>query len=131
MIYLDTTAVAKLITAHPETEPLRAYLNDHSQDRWFTCALTGVELERELPARAAESIHTAIAALDTVNVSDRLLAAATRVRRAATIVDALHIAAAQAAGERLAAFITYDPDRAAAARAAKLPVTQPGLPENR
>jgi uncharacterized protein len=129
MIYLDTAAVAKLIAAQPETESLRTCLHAHSEDRRFTCVLTRVELERDLPAGAGESIHTAIAALDTVTLSDRFLDAATRVPRTATVLDALHIVAAQTAGERLAAFITYTSGRAAAARAAKLPITQPGLPE--
>ncbi|GAT07720.1 PIN domain-containing protein [Mycolicibacterium novocastrense] len=127
MIYLDTTAVAKLIAAQPETEPLRDYLSRHCDVRWFTCALTRVELAHDLPD-AGEAIHTATTALDTVNVSDRLLDAAIRVRATATVVDALHIAAAQTAAT-LTAFITYDPDRAAAARAAGLPVAHPGSTE--
>lgn len=125
MIYLDDTAVAKLMTAQAGTEPLREYLAGCSDDRWFTSALTRVHLARSQPKSSVVQIHAAMTSLDTVAVTERLLDAAARISDRTDLVDALHIAAAQTAGTRLRAFITYDQARGAAARAAKLPVAQP------
>ena len=126
MIYLDTTAVTKLVAAHPESQQLRAYLRKHTDDRWFTCALTRVELERSMPA-AAGDIHTMISGLDIVTISERLLDDTSRVPPAPSVADALHVAAAQTAATHLSAFVTYDTDRATTARAAGLQIIQPGL----
>lgn len=126
MIYLDDTAVAKLMTAQPETHPLREYLADWAEDRWFTSALTRVHLTRTQPQTPADRIHTAMTSLDTVAITERLLDAAARIPAHTELDHALHIAAAQTAGTRLRTFITYNPARIAAARAAKLPVAHPG-----
>ncbi len=126
MIYLDDTAVAKLMTAQTETGPLREYLASCADDRWFTSALTRVHLARSQPKSSAVQVHAAMSSLDTVAVTERLLDAAARIPARTDLVDALHIAAAQTAGTRLRTFITYDPARIAAARAAKLPVAHPG-----
>lgn len=129
MIYLDDTAVSKFIVAQPETEPLRAYLHQNSSDRWFTSAFTAYELLRSQPADAAR-IRAAVASLDTVAITDRLLACTVDAPAGIDMVGAVHIAAAQTAGSRLRAFITYDPARAAAACAARLPIQQPGLAQS-
>jgi predicted nucleic acid-binding protein len=125
MIYLDPSAIAKLLTPQPETTALRAFLAKHHDTRWFTCAITEVELIRAEPPERYEAIQQAIASLDTVIITDRLLESATPISPGATPLDALHLAAATTAGTRLQAFITYDPDRAAAAQSAGIPVTQP------
>jgi len=125
MIYLDPTAVAKLLTPQPETAALRAFLAEHDDTRWFTCAITEVELIRAEPPERYEAIKEAMASLDTVIITDRLLESATQISPGASPLDALHLAAATTAGTRLQAFITYNPDRAAAAQSAGLPVAQP------
>ncbi|MGD9622253.1 MAG: VapC toxin family PIN domain ribonuclease [Mycolicibacterium sp.] len=123
MIYLDTSALATFVGAQPETTTLRAYLANHTNQRWFTCALTGLELRRNHPDAHPDQIHTVMASLDTAAVTDRLLAAAAQLPTTVDLTTALHIAAAQTAGRRLTAFITFDPQRAAAAAtAAALPV---------
>ncbi|MCT7371947.1 VapC toxin family PIN domain ribonuclease [Mycolicibacterium llatzerense] len=126
MIYLDDTAVSKFIVAQPETEVLRAYLYQNSAYRWFTSAFTAYDLLRARPADAAH-IRTAVASLDTVAITDRLLASTVDAPPGISMIDAVHIAAALTAGARLRAFITYDPHRAEAARVARLPIAQPGI----
>lgn len=126
MIYLDATAVSKFIVAQPETAVLRTYLHQNSNYRWFTSAFTAYELLRSQPTNAAR-IRTAIASLDTVAITDRLLASTADAPAGIDMVDAVHIAAALTAGARLRAFITYDAIRAEAARTAGLPIVQPGL----
>lgn len=122
MIYLDTSALATFTTPHPETTTLRTYLADHTNQRWFTCALTSLELLRDNPHADSHRISTIMASLDIAAITDRLLAAAAQLPDTLDIPTALHLAAAQTANHRLTAFITLNPQRAAAATAADLPV---------
>ncbi|MCH9731987.1 MAG: VapC toxin family PIN domain ribonuclease [Actinomycetia bacterium] len=114
MIYLDATAVMKLIVETPESPALTNYLHAHTDTRWFTCALTRPEVLRataSLPAEATEHAHHIFAGLDTVAITDRLLEAAAALAPAPhTTEAALHIAAARSAGPRLRTLVTYNPD---------------------
>lgn len=119
MIYLDPTAIMKLIDEAPESPALTAYLSAHTDTRWITCALSRAELLRDaaaLPADATEHVYRVLAGLDTVAVTDRLLDAAVALSPAPRrTTDALHIASALSAGARLRTLVTYDPELAAAA----------------
>jgi uncharacterized protein len=130
LIYLDTTALMKLVTAQPESTPLSDYLSGHTDTVWFTCALTRAELLRAAAAvhpDAAEHAYHVLAGLDTVAVTDRLLDTVTMLAPAPRrILDALHIAAALTAGHRLHTLITYDDELAAAARDHNITTTTPG-----
>ena len=102
VIYLDATAMIRLIAQAPESPALTAYLRAHTDTRWISCALSRAELLRAtagLPAEATEHAHHVLAGIDTVGVTDRLLDAAITLTPApARTVDALHIAAALSAG---------------------------------
>ncbi len=119
MLYLDATAMMKLIVEAPESQALTDYLRSHTDTRWITCALSRADLLRAtaaLPAQATEHAHHVLAGIDTVAVTDRLLDAAVALTPApARTVDALHIAAALSAGPRLRTLVTYDPVLASAA----------------
>lgn len=124
MIYLDDGAIAALLTAAPGSAALRDYLKEHAAQRWFTLSLTRAALSRDHALTDAQL--GGIDSLDTVHVTDRLLAAAAAAPSGISLIDALHVAAAQTAGERLQAFITADPVRADGARAAQIPVRELG-----
>ncbi len=130
MIYLDPTAIMKLIDDTPESAALTAYLSAHTDTRWITCALSRAELLRAtttLPAEATEHAHHVLAGLDTVALTDRLLDAAvalTPTPRRTT--DALHIASALSAGTRLRTLVTYDTELADAAAAHHITTVSPG-----
>lgn len=130
MIYLDTTAMLKLIAQAPETEALTDYLSARTDTVWFTCALARAELLRAtapLPAEATEHAHHILAGLDTVALTDRLVTAATALNPAPRrTLDALHIAAALTAGTQLHALITYDPELTDAANCHHITTTNPG-----
>lgn len=130
MIYLDATALMKLITDAPETRALTTYLGAHTDTRWFTCALTRADFLRAaaaLPAGATEQAHHVLSGLDTVAVTDRLLDAATTLSPAPHTTDAaLHIAAARSAGPRLRALVTYNPDLASDAAQQHINTVHPG-----
>lgn len=117
MIYLDDTALMKLITTTPESPALTNYLQAHTDTRWFTVALTRADLLRAtagLPDEATDHAHHVLSGLDTVAITDRLLEAATALKPAPqTTIAALHIAAARSAGTRLRTAVTYNPELAA------------------
>lgn len=130
MIYLDTTAMLKLIVTEPETQALTDYLAARTDTVWFTCALARVELLRAtaaLPAEATDHAHHILDGLDTVAMTDRLVAAATALKPAPQrTLDALHIAAALTAGPQLHTLITYDPQLSDAAAHHHITTTHPG-----
>ena len=130
MIYLDDTALMKLIADTPESPALTDYLRAHTDTRWFTCSLTRLELLRALPrtdTTANEQAQRVLAGLDIVSVTDRLLDAAAALQPPpAHTGDALHIAAALSAGPRLRTLITYDHDLAAAAGSHHITTVHPG-----
>jgi uncharacterized protein len=130
VIYLDATAMMKLIAQAPESQALTEYLRAHTDTRWITCALSRAELLRAtaaLPAEATEHAHHVLAGVDTVAVSDRLLDAAVALTPAPRrTVDALHIASALSAGPRLRTLVTYDPDLAGAAAEHRITTVSPG-----
>ena len=133
MIYLDTTAIMKLIAHEPETPHLTDYLTARTDTTWFTCSLTHAELLRataHMPAEATDHAHHILDGLDTVAMTDRLITSATTLRPAPhRTLDALHIAAALTAQPHLHALVTYDPQLATAARHHHITTTNPGGPQ--
>ncbi|OOK65161.1 putative ribonuclease VapC46 [Mycobacterium kansasii] len=130
MIYLDPTAIMKLITTTPESSALTDYLRSRTDITWFTCALSRAEVMRAaatLDPDATEHAHHALAGLDLVAVTDRLLDAAIELAPAPEhTTDALHIAAALSAGPQLHTLITYRPELARDAAAHHINTSSPG-----
>lgn len=130
MIYLDATALMKLIDDTPESAPLITYLGAHTDTRWFTCTLVRADLLRaaaRLSSAAVDHANQVLDGLDTVAITDRLITVATELDPAPTrTTDALHIAAALTAGPRLRALVTYDPELAENATAHHIHTTAPG-----
>lgn len=118
-IYLDTSALVKLVVAEDESQALRHFLGTHADDSLFSAALARTELIRAV----APNGHAAIAdakdllnGLDTVTLTRQLLDdAGTLLPLRLRSLDAIHLAAAQRAGDSLRAVITYDTRMLAAA----------------
>ena len=130
MLYLDASALAKLVTREAETERLRAYLAARANAIRFASALAHAELLRAAHQLGDEAVATArevLARIELVDVSRELLehagtlAAGHRLRT----LDAIHVATATVAGDRLEALVTYDLRMAQAAAALGLPVERP------
>jgi uncharacterized protein len=130
MLYLDTSALAKLVTLEAETNGLRAYLDARASSIRFASALAHAELLRAAHLVGDDAVATArevLARLDLVDVSRELLeragtlAAGQRLRT----LDAIHVATASVAGDRLEALVTYDARMAQAAAALGLPIATP------
>lgn len=130
MLHLDPSALAKLVTQEAETDRLRAYLAARADSIRFASALAHAELLRAAHHLGDEAVATArevLARVELVDVTRELLehagtlAAGHRLRT----LDALHVATAAVAGDRLEALVTYDLRMAEAAAALGLPVERP------
>jgi predicted nucleic acid-binding protein len=129
-LYLDSSAVVKLVQRETESPALRRFLHSRRGDQFVTSALARVEVVRAVSAggnRAVDHARRQLARLDQIALTTDLL------DRAATLapgiqlrsLDAIHLAAAQVVGAELRAVVTYDRRMAEAARDIGLKVATP------
>jgi uncharacterized protein len=107
LLYLDTSALMKLVVDEAETPVLREELGRWGDGRFVTSALTAVELPRAVrrvaPGREGSSValRAAAALLETVIVvpiSSEVITRATSLEPAALrSLDAIHLASAMLA----------------------------------
>jgi hypothetical protein len=128
-LYLDSSAIVKLVAAEPESTALQGFLQGRGGP-WATSALARTEVVRAVRpggAEAVERARTVLAAIAEVivtrNVLDRaaLLDPGTSLRT----LDAIHLASAMRLGPDLVSVVTYDRRMAAAAEALGLVVDAP------
>ncbi len=129
-VYLDSSAIIKLVVREPETDALLAAL-----ERWpdrVSSALAEAEVHRALrrarqPKFAHARADVVLAAIGLVRIDAPVLSRAAQfVTRDLRSLDAIHLAAALTIGDDPDAFITYDDRQARAASAEGLNVLQPG-----
>ena len=127
MVYLDSSALVKLVVVEPESSALRRYLADEPERA--SCALARVEVIRAVRVHGPSTVSRArrlLQRLNLVEVDDELLEAAAAVDpRILRGLDAIHVAAAQLLGEELTAVVTYDRRMAEAAELLDLTVAAP------
>lgn len=129
-LYLDSSALVKLVTREPESEALRRFLRRHRADGRVTCALARVEVVRAVGAGGSVAIAHArrqLARVDQINLNRRLLDAAATLAPAAVLrsLDAIHLAAALSIGADLRSVLTYDLRVQGAAKALGIAVDAP------
>ncbi len=127
MLYLDTSAVVKLLLREKESLALRAFIGD--QD-WASSALLRTELPRALVRVEPSVLPRAVDVLARVSllaIDTRVLDTAARLSPSSLrSLDAIHLASALQLGDELTAFVAYDDRLLAAASALGLPVASPG-----
>ena len=109
---MDTSALVKLVVAEEESHSLQSFLSERGEDSLFSAALARTELIRAVAPNGPQAIADArnlLSGLDTVVLTRQLLDDAgtlqpLRVRS----LDAIHLVAAQRAGDTLRAVVTYD-----------------------
>ena len=110
-IYLDSSAVVKLIVAEPESAALRTHLRRRRP--LVSSALARTEVLRALlPVGdiALSRAHEVLRRLDLVRINDRVLDAAGILQPAQVrSLDAIHLATAQLLGDDLGQVITARP----------------------
>lgn len=133
MLYLDTSALVKLIRIEPESAALADWLDERSEFRWVTSVLAEVELTRAIRAVAPDglsAVPTVLARLDRFEI-DAVTRSTTATYSDPTLrsLDAIHLATAQIAASAapLTAFVTYDSRLREAARAHQFTTVAPGI----
>ena len=128
MIYLDSSALVKLVVLEPESAALRHYLQEHSER--VSSALARVELCRALRRTGAseatlQRADHVLARVALVAMDDPLLRAAAALSPSGLrSLDALHLATALSL-DGLVAVVTYDQRLDDAAAQAGLAVAAP------
>lgn len=127
VVYLDSSALVKLIVLEPESRALRSYLRREG-DR-VSCALARTEVLRAVRPVGAPAIERArrlLRGLHLIRLDDTLLDAAGMIEPfVVRSLDAIHLAAAQLVAPSLTAVVTYDRRMRAAAVSLGFPVVAP------
>ena len=128
--YLDSSAIVKFAVAEPESARLAAWrARLDADDVLMTCELAVAEVLRVV-GRVDGDMDVALAHLDALEqlVVDRdlLLEAGRLAPVAMRTLDAIHLAAAMAAGTDLAGVVTYDARMTDAALELDLAPVAPG-----
>ncbi|HEU0088360.1 MAG TPA: type II toxin-antitoxin system VapC family toxin [Pseudonocardiaceae bacterium] len=128
MIYLDTSALAKLIVREAETTALGTWLRQHVAQLWVTSIVGRVELVRVAQRfSAADAACLLLAGLDTIPLAAYVADVAQSTGSfALRTLDAIHLASALSVRAELTAFCCYDRRLLDAAGDAGLPVHTPG-----
>jgi predicted nucleic acid-binding protein len=126
VLYLDTSAVVKLLLVEKESRALRASLADHD---WAASALLRTELVRALRRVDPTVVPRALdlLALGSLLVIDtHVLDTAARLSPPSLrSLDAIHLASALQLGDELTAFVAYDERLLRAASALGMPISSP------
>lgn len=129
LVYLDSSALVKLVVREEGTDALRAWLSSRPDVVSSSIAVTEVRravgrvsARRSLSDRARLVLDGV--ALLAVDVSVLETAAGLKPPELRTL-DAIHVASALSLGADLLAFVTYDDRQGVAARRAGLPVVNP------
>ena len=127
MVYLDSSALVKLVVTEGESAALRRYLR--TERRRASCELARVEVIRAVRPHGQAATGRArrlLRRLDLVHMDEELLDAAALLDAGALrSLDAIHLAAARTLGDELTALVTYDDRMAAAAGRLGLTVRAP------
>ena len=128
--YLDSSAIVKFAVSERESAALAAWRESlGSNDVLMTCELAVTEVLRAVRLVNADA-DVALAHLDALEQllidRDLLLIAGGLEPAGLRTLDAVHLAAATAAGDELAGLVTYDERMAGAARQLGVAVLAPG-----
>jgi predicted nucleic acid-binding protein len=129
-LYLDSSALVKLVTREAESSALRSFLRRHRADGRVTSALARVEVVRAVTAGGPDAVAQArrqLARVDHINLERDLLEDAATIAPGSVLrsLDAIHLASARSIGAALRAVVTYDVRMRDAALAIGLMVEAP------
>ena len=126
--YIDTSALAKLVIAEPESDALQAWFAQADRDP-VSCDLARTELLRAVRRTNPTQVVRAREVLDSVTLIDVTTAmfehAGLLDPTLLRTLDAIHIAAALVLGDDLDAIVTYDERLAHAATTNGIAVVNP------
>jgi predicted nucleic acid-binding protein len=130
VIYLDSSALLKLLFEEQESDALQVWLEARESVAKISSELAKVEVVRATRRLAPDAVPVAmsmLSQLDLVPLSGGVVdQAAVLGEPALRSLDAIHLASAVTLGTDLTAFIAYDHRLSAAASNLGLAVVQPG-----
>jgi predicted nucleic acid-binding protein len=130
VIYLDSSALLKLLHEEPESAALADWLTERAGAPMVSSELAKIEVLRgcrRVNARALPAARALLAQLDLLPLSSDLVDDAAGVGAGALrSLDAIHLASALSIRADLAGFVAYDVRLGRAATAAGLEVLTPG-----
>ena len=130
LVYLDSSALVKLVVREAESDAVRAWLVEHAAT--VTSALAVTEVRRAVSRLSPQRglLDRARLVLDGVAllaVNHDILERAVRLApKELRTLDAIHIASALSLGTDLLAFVSYDDRQGRPPRRAGLPLVRPG-----
>ncbi len=129
MIYLDSSALLKLIHKQPESDALAQWLSARMTVPLVSSQLARVEVvraTRRIDVTAVPEASALLDSLDLIPISIDIVNAASLISDPALrSLDALHLASAASVGDDLTSFLAYDRRLVTAARAAGLRTETP------
>ncbi|TMA32622.1 MAG: type II toxin-antitoxin system VapC family toxin [Deltaproteobacteria bacterium] len=127
MVYLDSSALVRLVVLEPESRALRAYLRGEPQR--VSCGLARTEVLRAVRPVGPAAIAAArrlLQRIDLIRLDDALFDAAGMLEPVGLrSLDAVHLAAAHLVAPALRAIVTYDRRMAEGAGALGFAVVAP------
>ncbi|MBA3418810.1 MAG: type II toxin-antitoxin system VapC family toxin [Geodermatophilaceae bacterium] len=128
-LYLDSSAIVKLVQTEAESEELTRFLRGRRTDRQVSSALARVEVVRAVQRGGAAAVASARRQLGRMTLfpmhRNLLDDAADLGNGGLRSLDAVHLASARRLGDELRAVVTYDLRMQAAAEALGLPTAAP------
>ncbi len=127
-VYLDASALVKLVAPEEETGALATYLAKHRSQ--VTSVIGLVEVRRAAARRTGvtpERVEDVLGRISAIGLDLSIVAAAGSIGPATLrTLDAIHLASAAALGDDLEAVVTYDRRMADAARVLGMLDVAPG-----
>ena len=111
-IYLDSSALVKLVQREAESDALRRFLRRHRDDRLATSALARVEVVRAVLSGGPNAVASArrqLSRVDQISLDTDLLDRVAMLTPESLLrsLDAIHLSSAQVIGAELRAIVTY------------------------
>jgi predicted nucleic acid-binding protein len=128
VIYLDASAMVTYVVRRTNFISLQEFLARHSQFRGATSTVGLVETVRSCDRMGTypNLMSQLLRDYDEFEITTEIRDRAANLPGRLKALDAIHVATAEALGEDLVSFITYDRTMARAARSQGLPVASPG-----
>lgn len=130
-VYLDSSAIVKVVVQEPGWQALEAYLRDHAARA--VSRIASVEVARALARiygldanAVAERLRFAFQRLIVIEFDTEVASAAAQIRPATLrSLDSIHLASAAELGDDLVAVVTYDARMLTAAKELGFPTASP------
>jgi predicted nucleic acid-binding protein len=127
LLYLDSSAIVKLVVPEPETKALRELLRSWPDRASSVIARIEVErVARRIGGGSVRRARTVLSRISLVELDDEVVGGASAIQPTELrTLDAIHLATALSLGEDLGAMCAYDARLADAAAAAGAEVVAP------